>query len=51
MQDALVASLRTGEGERSQLPIPEELRALLEYQQGVHDDKNGQIGEEEVPFN
>jgi hypothetical protein len=49
MQDALVASLKSSEGERSQLPIPEELRALLEYQQAGHDDKNGQIGEEEVP--
>lgn len=46
MREAMEASLRCGESERerSQLPVPDELRALL----GNGDDKQGPIGEEEV---
>lgn len=46
MIDAMEASLRSGEDERSrsQLPVPEALRALLEK----GDEKQGPIGEDEV---
>ena len=48
MQDALEASLLSGECERSELPVPEELRVLMESHSSNHDDKQGPIGEAEV---
>lgn len=48
MKDALEASLLSGDSERSELPVPEELRALMESHSLNHDDKQGPIGEAEV---
>ena len=46
MEEAMAASLRSGEDERGrqQLPVPDALRALLEK----GDEKQGPIGEDEV---
>ena len=45
---AFEASLRSNQGERIQLPVPEELKGLLVSQTHHQDDKLGTIGDSEV---